>query len=90
MDLMVENGFRVIHLPKPNFAVVSSFPFKCTLSIFLAIYKVYPKLKEYIASKGLCAYPAVEVYTDDTIWVSSKINIVLLRFDRGLESLSAG
>lgn len=70
MELMLANGFKIAHLPRPNFAVVAEFPFKTTLSIYLAIMRVYPRLKAYISSNGLCAYPAVEVYTGDVIHVS--------------------
>jgi hypothetical protein len=64
---MVSHGYKIIHLPKPNFAVTASFPFVNTLSIYLAIFRVYPKLKEYIAARGLCAYPALEIYTSRSI-----------------------
>ena len=67
MEKMVKNGFKIIHLPKPSYVVTASFPFATTLSIYLAIYKVYPKLRDYIALRNLCAYPALEVYTDSNI-----------------------
>merc|ERR1712096_602221 len=67
MEKMVKNGFKIAHLPKPSYVVTASFPFTTTLSIFLAIYKVYPRLRDYIAERNLCAYPAMEVYTDSAI-----------------------
>jgi len=67
MEKMVKNGFKIVHLPKPSYVVMASFPFSTTLSIFLAIYKVYPRLRDYIAQRNLCAYPAMEIYTDNTI-----------------------
>jgi len=67
MEKMVKNGFKIIHLPKPSYVVTASFPFTTTLSIYLAMYKVYPKLRDYIALRNLCAYPAMEVYTDSNI-----------------------
>jgi len=33
----------------------------------MAIFRVYPKLKEYITSRSLCAYPAIEIYTSKSI-----------------------
>ena len=42
---------------------MAEFPFKNTLSIYMGIFRVYPKLKEYIAIHGLCAYPALEIYS---------------------------
>jgi len=67
MEKMVKNGFKIVHLPKPSYVVTAAFPFTTTLSIFLAIYRVYPRLRDYIANKNLCAYPALEVYTDSSI-----------------------
>ena len=46
---------------------MTTFPFKNTLSIYMAIFRVYPKLKEYITSRSLCAYPAIEIYTSKSI-----------------------
>ena len=66
----LSDGFKLIHFPKPEFAVVATFPFRTTLSIYLAIWKVYPKLKHFIASKGLCAYPCLEIYDSNVIHVS--------------------
>eukprot|EP00092_Neocalanus_flemingeri_P005676 GFUD01006114.1.p1 GENE.GFUD01006114.1~~GFUD01006114.1.p1 ORF type:complete len:298 (-),score=105.13 GFUD01006114.1:149-1042(-) len=67
MEKMVKNGFKIVHLPKPSYVVSATFPFSTTLSIFLAIYRVYPRLRDYIAQRNLCAYPAMEIYTDSTI-----------------------
>jgi len=67
MEKLIKEGFKIAHLPKPSFVVTSSFPFRTTLSIFLAIFKVYPKLRDYISERNLCAYPAMEVYTDNSI-----------------------
>ena len=66
----LSDGFKLIHFPKPEFAVVATFPFRTTLSIYLAIWKVYPRLKQYIASRGLCAYPCLEIYDSHVIHVS--------------------
>lgn len=67
MEKMIQHGFRIVHLPRPSYVVTASFPFRTTLSIFMAIYKVYPKLRNYIAERNLCAYPALEVYRDNSI-----------------------
>jgi len=67
MEKMEKNGFKIVHLPKPSFVVTATFPFTTTLSIYLGIYRVYPKLRDYIASRKLCAYPAMEMYTDSKI-----------------------
>ena len=67
MEKCVKEGFKITHLPKPSYVVTAKFPFRTTLSIFIAIYKVYPKLRDYISQRNLCAYPAMEVYTDSEI-----------------------
>ena len=48
-------------------------PFRTMLSVYIAIYRVYPMLKDYIFSKGLCAYPAIEIYSKDI-----EVEIVLI------------
>ena len=67
MEKMIKEGFKIAHLPKSSFVVTATFPFRSTCSIFLAIYKVYPKLRDYISERNLCAYPALEIYTDKDI-----------------------
>ncbi len=66
-ETMTKNGFKIAKLPRPEFVVGASFPFRTTISIYLAIFKVYPALKRYIAARGLCAYPAAELYDDHEI-----------------------
>jgi len=67
MEKMKNYGFKILHLPKPSYVVTASFPFTTTLSIYLGIYRVYPRLRDYISERKLCAYPALEVYTDSSI-----------------------
>ena len=67
MEKVIKEGFKIAHLPKPSFVVSASFPFRSTMSIFIAIYRVYPRLRDYISERNLCAYPALEVYTDSQI-----------------------
>merc|ERR1712112_547097 len=67
VERMKSYGFKIIHFPKPSFVVTTVFPFTTTLSIYLGIYRVYPRLRDYIAERNLCAYPALELYTDSNI-----------------------
>lgn len=67
MEKMRKNGFKIVHLPKPSYVVTASFPFTTTFSIYLGIYRVYPRLRDYIAERKLCAYPALEMYNDSSI-----------------------
>lgn len=41
-------GFKQMILPAVEHAVWTTFPFKSTLSFFIGIARVYPKLAEYI------------------------------------------
>ena len=59
-EKMRSHGFKIFHLPKANYVVTATFPFRTTLSVFIAIFRVYPKLRKYIAEKSLCAYPAID------------------------------
>ena len=61
LEALVSAGFKVAVLPKQQYAVVSSFPLKTSLSLYVAIFRVYPRLRNYIAQMGLCAYPAIEI-----------------------------
>jgi len=67
LEAVSKQGYKIAHFPKPNYVVLAEFPFTNTLSIYMGIFRVYPKLKEYIATHGLCAYPALEIYTSNKI-----------------------
>lgn len=47
-NLLTQRGFKVAKLPAVKYALNTTFPFKNTLSIFLAVGRVYPKLDTYI------------------------------------------
>jgi len=61
LETLIEAGFKLAVLPKQQFAVVSSFPLRTALSLYVAIFRVYPRLRAYIAEQRLCAYPAIEI-----------------------------
>ena len=61
LERMLEKGYKVSVFPKQQFAVVASFPLRTSLSLYVAIFRVYPKLRDYIAAMSLCAYPAIEI-----------------------------
>lgn len=44
----LERGFKEIILPAVEHAVLTTFPFNNTLSIFIGVARVYPKLAEFI------------------------------------------
>ncbi|KAK3874977.1 hypothetical protein Pcinc_020127 [Petrolisthes cinctipes] len=60
--LLEENGYRFATFPAIDHAVQASFPYKSTISIVVAIMKVYPALREYVETRSLCAWPFLEVY----------------------------
>ena len=67
LEKMISHGYKIAVFPKPAFVVTAAFPLTTRLSLYIAIFRVYPKLREYISAKGLCAYPAMEFYTRDKI-----------------------
>ena len=44
----LNNGFKKLVLPAVDHAVLTTFPFKNTISVFIAVARVYPKLAEFI------------------------------------------
>ncbi|KAG7494123.1 hypothetical protein JOB18_023689 [Solea senegalensis] len=62
-----EFGFKVFLLPEVSHAVTTSFPCTTPLSHVLAPYRVYPRLASYIEERKLCAFPFIEIYSDDVI-----------------------
>ena len=45
MEACLQNGCKIVHFPKPNHVVLAEFPFKNTLSIYMGIFRVYPKVQ---------------------------------------------
>ena len=43
MELMIKHGYKIFHLPDPGFVVTTCFPFRTSLSILIAIQRVYPR-----------------------------------------------
>ena len=48
LKTLLENGFKEMVLPAVDHAVLTSFPFNNTISIFIGVARVYPKLADYI------------------------------------------
>lgn len=42
------NGYKLFKLPAPENVVTTKFPFVSKLSIFIAVFRVYPKLGQYV------------------------------------------
>ncbi|XP_066948063.1 proline-rich protein 12-like isoform X3 [Macrobrachium rosenbergii] len=65
ITLLEENGYHFATFPAIDHAVQTRFPFKSTISIIVAIMKVYPAIREYIEYRSLCARPFLEVYDNE-------------------------
>ncbi|KAK3103326.1 hypothetical protein FSP39_018508, partial [Pinctada imbricata] len=66
--VMEDAGYTIFNLPEVSYVVKSSFPFRTTLSILIAVARVYPRLDQYIKEHKLCAHPFIEVYEGSTMY----------------------
>ncbi len=48
LDYFYENGYRSIFINKIDNAVIADFPCRTDFSILLAVWLVYPKIKQFI------------------------------------------
>lgn len=60
-------GFKTARFPAVDHAVTTVFPFRGSVSVMIAMARVYPKLREYIKEKLLCARPLMEIYEEDRV-----------------------
>lgn len=60
-------GFKTARFPAVDHALTTVFPFRGSVSVMIAVARVYPKLREYIKEKSLCARPLVELYEKDRV-----------------------
>ncbi|XP_015903281.1 testis-expressed protein 264 homolog [Parasteatoda tepidariorum] len=65
---LIQAGYRVAVLPAIDYAVVSSFPYRNQYSLAVAVYRVYPRLKQYLKNYRLCAHPIMELYTKNQVF----------------------
>ena len=45
---LIEDGFKIFQLPSVSYAVRTDFPYSSYLSIMIAVFRVYPKLSQYV------------------------------------------
>ncbi len=57
----IEKKYMVGELPQTNYLVVE-FPFKGLPSIFIGIYRVYPKISKYMKTRDIPKMPIIEIY----------------------------
>lgn len=67
METLSQHGFKKASFPAVEHAVIAKFPFNNTISIFIGVARVYPRLAEYIQTEKLCAHPMVEIYDQNQI-----------------------
>ncbi|XP_077487876.1 testis-expressed protein 264-like [Amblyomma americanum] len=61
-------GFKTASFPAVDHAVTTVFPFHGgAVSVMLVVARVYPKLREYIKEKLLCARPLIEIYEGERV-----------------------
>ncbi|RWR99970.1 hypothetical protein B4U79_14954, partial [Dinothrombium tinctorium] len=63
-----ENGYKLATLPNVDHVVHSTFPFRGSVSIVVAVRRVYPLLDDFIKRHNLCAHPYIEIYKGDKIY----------------------
>ncbi|XP_041348315.1 testis-expressed protein 264-like [Gigantopelta aegis] len=63
----LDKDFKLHTLPLVTNVVKTTFPYISLLSIFIAIYKVYPRIGAYVEEHKLCAHPIVEMYDGKNI-----------------------
>ncbi|GCC38650.1 hypothetical protein chiPu_0017165 [Chiloscyllium punctatum] len=68
IELFEKFGFKIISFPEVTHVVMTTFPFTTFLSLFIAMYRVYPILNNYIKERKLCAHPCLEIYRGDVIY----------------------
>jgi effector-binding domain-containing protein len=82
----LKKNYKIKYYPASK-SVVAEFPFKGTLSIFLGIFKVYPRLAEYITQHNYPPGPIMEIYDtpNETIFYVASIAMDAGIFDSFLE-----
>ncbi|XP_037625157.1 testis-expressed protein 264 [Sebastes umbrosus] len=60
-------GFKLFSMPEVSHAVTTSFACTTPLSHVLGPYRVYPRLASYIEERKLCAFPTIEICSQDVI-----------------------
>lgn len=65
---LVQCGYKIAKLPSVTYAVNTTFPYRSALSILIAVWRVYPRMHNYVKEHKLCAHPYMEVYDGGSIY----------------------
>ncbi len=78
----LEKKYHVGELPAETYLFVE-FPYKGGMSLMLGIFKVYPKLADYMAKKNYAPVPMMEIYDVPAgkIYYIAPVNVKKERFD---------
>jgi hypothetical protein len=82
----LKKNYKIKYYPASK-SVVAEFPFKGTLSIFIGIFKAYPKLAEHIKQHNYTPGPIMEIYDTphEKIFYVASITMDAEIFDSFLE-----
>lgn len=47
-EKLTQNGYKIAKLPAVSYAVNTSFPYRSALSILIAVWRVYPRMNNYV------------------------------------------
>ncbi|CAF0993354.1 unnamed protein product [Brachionus calyciflorus] len=67
--ILESNGYSFKYLNKADEVVLVEFPIITSLSILIMVFRVYPKIAEYLKERELCAHPMFEFYNKDKVYV---------------------
>ena len=78
----LKKNYRIKRYPASK-SVVAEFPFKGKPSIFIGIFKVYPKLTDYIEQNNYSQGPIMEIYDtpNEKIYYVASVNMNATIFD---------
>ncbi len=57
----LKGKYNIKDIPRSK-SIVATFPYRNKFSIMLGVFRVYPKLNDYIESKGYAESPVMEIY----------------------------
>ncbi|XP_015783411.1 testis-expressed protein 264 [Tetranychus urticae] len=72
--MLLSIDYKIMTLPKVNHVVSATFTNKGSISVAIALKRVYPVITEYIKENKLCAYPSIEIYKGDVIYFLSPLS----------------
>ncbi|XP_062584794.1 testis-expressed protein 264 homolog [Saccostrea cucullata] len=67
-EQLLKFGYKIAKLPSVSYAVNTTFPYRSALSILIAVWRVYPRMNDYVKERKLCAHPYLEVYDGGSIY----------------------